>query len=151
RTESPSAIALKHLESKLLEKLSASLVESGTGMPGPQRVADILGRMQRSTETSVLNSLQEESPQIAEEVNQYRFGIEQFTELEDRIIQRVLREVEHEKVVLIMKGLDADRQQTLLRNMSERGAARVTEDLENMGPARVRDVEGAQRELIGVA
>jgi flagellar motor switch protein FliG len=151
RTETPSHIAVAHLEKRLFDKLKAtgSQVESGTS--GPQRVADILGRMQRSSESFVLNSLQEESPQIAEEVNQYRFGIEHFLELDDRTIQRVLREVEHDKMVLIMKGLETERHDAILKNMSERGAARLSEDLAAMGPARLRDVESAQRELVAAA
>jgi flagellar motor switch protein FliG len=151
RTQTPSPLAIQHLERRLADKLGGSTAPGETGIPGPQRVADILGRMQRSSETAVLNSLQEQSPQIAAEVNQYRFGIEQFLELEDRIIQRVLREVEPDKMVLILKGLDSEQHEIILRNMSERGAERLKEDLEALGPARLRDVESAQRELVSAA
>lgn len=152
RTETPSPIAIHHLERILMDKLTGSGGgASETASAGPKRVAEILGCMRKSVETVVLTSLQEQSPEIAEQVNHFRFGIEHFLELEDKAIQRILREVEQETLVLAMKGLDSAAQQVIYKNMSERAGERLMEDLEALGPARLKDVETAQQSIVSAA
>lgn len=152
RMESPAPMALQHLEGLLREKLRADSPDaSDDRAAGPRRVAEILGRMRRSTEDAVLSSLQDQAPTVAEEVNRFRVTFEDLLALDGRSLQRVLREVDADTLRLAMKGLDADRQQVIFSNMSERAAVRLREELENSGPTRLRDVETAQQTIVGIA
>jgi flagellar motor switch protein FliG len=150
--ETPAPIALEHLERCLVEKLQGEpMVEAESAQNGPRRVADILGRMRRSIESLVLASLEQHSPAIAQKVNRYRFTFEHLLQLEGRMLQRILRDVEADTLRLAMKGLDQEQQQIIISNMSERAAARLMEDLENGPPAQLRDVETAQQTMVAIA
>lgn len=150
--ETPAPLALEHLARHLSEKLRGEVsVEPAVPDAGPRRVADILGRMRRSVESLVLASLEQQSPTLAQRVSQYRFTFENLLELEPRSLQRVLRDVESDTLRLAMKGLDEVQQQVIYSNMSERAAARLKEDMENSGPTPLRDVEGAQQAMVGIA
>lgn len=150
--EAPAPVALQHLERCLVEKLrgESESIQEQIGA-GPRRVADILGRMRRSSEDAVMASLEEQSPHLAQKVNRYRISFEQILALDSRSIQRVLREVEGDTLRAAMKGLEDDQQTIIYTNMSERAAARLKEDLESIGPVRLRDVETAQSRIVGVA
>jgi flagellar motor switch protein FliG len=150
--EAPAPIALQHLERCVLEKLRGEQSpEPGERGAGPRRVAEILGRMRRSVETLVLSALEKHSPAIAEKVNRFRFSFENLLQLEGRVLQRVLRDVEADTLRVAMKGLDEEQQQIIFSNMSERAAARLKEELESTAPTRLRDVEGAQQAMVAVA
>jgi flagellar motor switch protein FliG len=150
--EAPAPIALTHLARHLTEKLRGEVcVEPPPADAGPRRVADILGRMRRSVENLVLASLEEQSPTLAQKVNQYRFTFENLLELQPRTLQRVLRDVEADTLRVAMKGLDEVQQQVIYSNMSERAAARLKEDLENSGPTPLREVEAAQQAMVVTA
>lgn len=150
--EAPAPIALQHLERCLLGKLrgeqSTAVDQPGAG---PRRVADILGRMRRSVESTVLAALEQQAPAVAEKINQCRFTFDDTVQLEGRVLQRILRDVDFETLRLAMRGLDEERQQKIFSNMSERASARLREDLETSGPARLRDVEEAQSAIVAVA
>jgi flagellar motor switch protein FliG len=150
--EAPAPIALDHLERCLQDKLRGepeTPTEDRTA--GPRRVAEILGRMRRSVESLVLSSLEQQSPEVAQKVQQYRFTFEDLLQLDGRSLQRILREVESETLRLAMKGLDEEQQETIFANMSERASARLKEELETASPIRLRDVEAAQSAMLAVA
>lgn len=149
--ETASPMAVEHLERYLLEKLGTQQSGRREEMGGPKRVADILGRMRRSVENTVLEALEQQSPEIAQKVNQYRFSFEHLMQLDGRSLQRVLRDVEPDTLRLAMKGMDEEQQQLIFRNMSERAAERLREDLESTGPTRLRDVETAQQTMVEIA
>jgi flagellar motor switch protein FliG len=149
--EAPSSMAVEHLERYLLEKLSSRQSARRDEVGGPKRVADILGRMRRSVETTVLQALEQQSPAIAQKVHQFRFSFEHVLQLEGRALQRVLRDVEADTLRLAMKGLDEEQQQIIYANMSERAAERLREDLDSTGPTRLRDVESAQQLMVEIA
>jgi len=149
--EAPSSMAVEHLERYLLEKLNSRQSARREEVGGPKRVADILGRMRRSVETTVLEALEQQAPMIAQKVHQYRFSFEHVLKLEGRALQRVLRDVEADTLRLAMKGLDEEQQQIIYSNMSERAAERLREDLESTGPTRLRDVESAQQMMVEIA
>lgn len=150
--EAPAPVALQHLERCLLEKLrgESEAIQEQIGA-GPRRLADILGRMRRSNEDAVMASLEAQSPHLAQKVNRFRISFEQILGLDARSLQRVLREVEGDVLRAAMKGLDEEQQATIYSNMSERAAARLREDLEMIGPIRLREVEAAQSRIVGIA
>jgi flagellar motor switch protein FliG len=150
--ETPAPIALEHLERYLTEKLRGEeRVELPPPDAAPRRVADMLGRMRRSVENLILASLEQQSPALAQKVNQFRFTFENLLELEGRTLQRVLRDVESDTLQTAMKGLDEVQQQVIYGNMSERAAARLKEDLENSGPTQLREVEAAHQKMVAIA
>jgi flagellar motor switch protein FliG len=107
--------------------------------------------MRRATEDSVFADLTEHAPEIAERIGRHRFTFSDLLALDGKSLQRVLRDVDADTLRLAMKGLDVEQQQILFSNMSERGAARLREDLENTGPTRLREVEGAQQSMVARA
>lgn len=151
-TETPSDLALEQIRQLLLEKSgSKPAAAAAGGQEGPKRVAEILGRMRRATEDSVIADLEQRSPEVARKVNKHRFTFSDFLGLDGRALQRVLRDVDADTLRLAMKGLTTEQQEVLFSNMSERGAARLREDLENTGPTRLSEVEGAQQSIIAKA
>ena len=151
RIEAPTEMAKEQIRQLLLEKAGN---RSGGALPsqeGPKRVAEILGKMRRATEDSVFADLTERAPEVAEKIGRHRFTFSDFLALDGKSLQRVLRDVDADTLRLAMKGLDVEQQQILFSNMSERGAARLREDLENTGPTRLREVEGAQQSMVARA
>lgn len=151
--ESPAPVAIEHLERSLADRLRSQNGGElgGPALDGPRKVADIMGRMRRAAEESLMASLEAQSPELARRVSRFRFTFDDLLKLDGKALQRVLREVENDTLKMAMKGLDEERQQTLFSNMSERAAARLREELENTGPTRLRDVETAQQGIVGIA
>lgn len=149
--EAPAPIALQALERCLGEKLRGVQGVRSDEQAGPRRVADILAQMRRSAENLVFAALEQHSPDLAQKVNQYRLSFEDLLKLEGRTLQRILRDVDAETLRLAIKGLDEERRQVLYANMSERAATQLKDDLETMGPTRLRDVEAAQQKMVAVA
>lgn len=148
--DTPAPIALEHLERILQEKVRGAS-SGGGSTEGPKRVADILGRMRRANEETLIASLSEQSPELAEQVNRFRFTFEDLLGLDGRTLQRVLREIDGDTLRLALKGLDEGRQDVIFSNMSERAGARLREDLESTGPTRLSEVEGAQQKIVAIA
>ena len=107
--------------------------------------------MRRSVEKLIMDALEQQSPDLAQQVTQFLFGFEDVLRLDGRNLQRILRDVEPDTLRLAMKGLDEERQQIIYGNISERAGARLKEDLENTGATRLRDVEAAQQAIVAVA
>lgn len=149
--ETPSPRALHHLEQALVERVTMGTLNNEESPGGPRRVADILGRMRRSVESLFFSSLEEESPDLARQVNQYRFTFENLMEENDRTLQRVMRDLDTSTLPLIIKGLTDEQVALVYRNMSERAAERIREEVDNLGPVRLRDVEAAQQTMVNVA
>lgn len=149
--ETPSPRALRHLERALVEKVTMGSLSTDESPGGPRRVADILGRMRRSVENIFFSSLEEESPDLARQVNRYRFTFENLMEESDRTLQRVMRDLDTSTLPLIIKGLTDEQVELVYRNMSERAAERIREEVGNLGPVRLRDVEAAQQTMVNVA
>jgi flagellar motor switch protein FliG len=149
--ETPAPRAIQHLERCLVDKLGGAAGAGSGGSDGPRRVADILGRLRRSVENSLLSSLEKQSPDLLVQVNRHRFTFEQLLEQDDRTLQRVLRETDGSELPLVIKGLDDTQQEKLYRNMSERAAERLREDVANLAGVRLRDVELAQQGMVNAA
>lgn len=143
---SPDVIARveEALRSKLGNVSSAEISMRG----GIEDLADVLNNTDRTTEKSILERLGRIDPELTEKVRALMFVFEDLVTLDDRSIQRVLQEVESKELALAMKGVPAQVNEAILRNMSQRAAETLTEELELLGAVRRADVEGAQSRIV---
>jgi flagellar motor switch protein FliG len=142
---------LDHVEDILRRKLSAVLGPTEASVAGGvQSLVDILNRSDRTTERLILEGLETEDPELADEVRQRMFVFEDITSLDDRAVQLVLRQVESADLAVALKGVREDVRTKVLKNMSERAAENLAEEIELLGPVRTRTVEEAQAKVVGI-
>jgi len=141
---------LREVERVLERKLSTISSEDFTNAGGVESVVEILNLVDRSTEKSIIETLEEEEPELAEEIKKKMFVFEDIVLLDDRSIQKVLREVDTQELAKALKGVDPEVQDKIFRNMSKRAASLLKEDMEFMGPIRLRDVEEAQQKIVNI-
>lgn len=142
---------IKHIEQVLEKKFSSVLqpVElSAAG--GVQALVDILNRADRATERLILEGLEGADPELADEVRQRMFVFEDITLLDDRAVQLVLRQVDTKDLAVALKGVHVNVRDKILRNMSERASANLTEEIELLGPIRLKTVEEAQASVVRI-
>lgn len=136
---------------RILESKFSSVVSSDYSMAGGiESLAEILNYSDRSTEKAILDSLEINDPEVAEQIRELMFVFEDLVLLEDRAIQRVLREVETKDLAMALKGSKEEVKEKIFKNMSERAAAMLKDDMEYMGPARAKDVQEKQSAIVGV-
>ena len=141
---------IREIERVLERKLSAVLTQDFTSAGGLRALVDVLNAVDRSTERTILESLDEQNAELADEVRRMMFLFEDIVTLDDRSIQQVLREVETNDLAVALKGTAQEVQDRIFGNMSERAAAMLREDLEFMGPVRMKQVEEAQQLVVAV-
>ena len=132
---------IRRVEQVLEKKVSSILNQELTQAGGPKALVDLLNRVDRSTERLIMESLQDNNPELADAVKNMMFVFEDIVQLDDRAIQAILREVDVKELATALKGVNVDVQQKIFRNMSERAVAMLKEDMEFMGPVRLRLVE----------
>jgi flagellar motor switch protein FliG len=115
---------------------------------GPQRLVDLLMRADRETEQRVLDSLAEQSPELAQQVRDKMFVFEDLVNLDEKAIQLAIRSVEMSDLCLALKSANDDIKEAVFRNMSERAAAGLREDLETLTSAKARDIGAAQKRVV---
>ncbi len=136
---------------KVLERKLASLVNQDyTIVGGVDAIVNILNTVDRSTEKHIMESLEIEEPELADEIRKKMFVFEDILLLDDRAIQRVLRDVENSDLGIALKGANEEVQNVIFKNLSKRLAAMIKEDMEFMGPVRMKDVEEAQQKIVSV-
>ncbi|MGB9813197.1 MAG: flagellar motor switch protein FliG [Thermovenabulum sp.] len=136
---------------KVLEKQLASVVmEDFTNVGGVQAIVNILNNVDRTTEKNILEVLEMETPELAEEIKRRMFVFEDIVTLDNRTIQRILREVDNQDLVLALKGSSEEVKNKIFANVSKRQAEMLQEDLQYMGPVRLRDVEEAQQKIVAI-
>jgi flagellar motor switch protein FliG len=136
---------------RILESKFSSVVTADFSMAGGvESLAEILNRTDRTTEKAILDSLEMKDPEVAEQVRELMFVFEDIIQLDDRSIQRVLREVETKDLAMSLKGANEEVKEKILRNMSERASAMLQDDMEYMGPVRAKDVQEKQTYIVGV-
>jgi flagellar motor switch protein FliG len=123
----------------------------GKQIGGPRPVAEILNYVDKGTEERVLIGLAKMEPELAENVRRLMFTFEDLSKIDDLSIQVLIREVEREKWVMAMRTASPTLKKKIFANMSERAGALLREELESMGPLRLRDVEAVQREILDFA
>lgn len=143
------------LISSLDEVLKAELASVGNldnqQLGGVEPVAEMLNSMDKSTETSILARIEEKDPQLAEEIKRLMFVFDDLIAVDDRGMQTLLKEVPNDKLILALKVSSPEVSEKMFKNMSTRAAQLLKEDLENMGPQRLSDVEAAQSEIVNIA
>jgi flagellar motor switch protein FliG len=145
-----SAEIIHQVEEIIRQKLSVVVQQEYSTAGGVKALADILGHTDRSTERVVLDHLGSEDGELAEEVRRMLFVFEDIVKLDDRSIQQVLREADQKDLTLALRGAPEAVKDGVLKNMSERGAAMLVEELEIQQPQRKRDVDAAQGRIVAV-
>lgn len=140
--------ALRELNETLLRVLSGSASIKKTAMGGVRTVANILNYIGTANETSVVDAVREYDPDLAQKILDEMFVFENLMEIDDRSIQLILREVQSDSLVLALKGASPDLREKIFKNMSQRAAEMLREDLEAKGPVRVSEVESEQKEIL---
>lgn len=141
---------IKEVE-RVLEKKLASLVNQDyTIVGGVDAIVNILNTVDRSTEKHIMESLEIEEPELADEIRKKMFVFEDILLLDDRAIQRVLRDVDNSDLGVALKSANEEVQNVIFKNLSKRLAAMIKEDMEFMGPVRMKDVEEAQQKIVSV-
>lgn len=141
---------LSEIEKIVESKFSSVVVQDFSKAGGVEALANILNRADRSTERNVIELLEIQSPQLAEEVRELMFVFEDIVNLEDRAIQRILREVETKDLAMSLKGTKEDVKEKVFKNMSERAQAMLRDEMEYMGPVRAREVQEIQTKIVGI-
>lgn len=136
----------KGLEARLANMLNQSFEKLG----GVTSVAEMLNLTDRTTEKSIMEGLEADDPDLVEEIRRLMFVFEDINLVDDKGIQAVLKEVENDELSLALKTASQDLQDKIFRNMSERAATLISEDMEFMGPVRVSDVESAQQRIVDI-
>lgn len=140
----------KEIEKVLENKLSAVVTTEDMVTGGVKSLVAILNKVDRATEKSIFEHLETEDPELAEEVRRLMFIFEDIVKLHDVSIQKVLREVDTKDLALAMRGANKDVNERIFKNMSKRASEMLREEIEYMGPVRLRDVEDAQQRIVNV-
>lgn len=143
---SPEVIA--QIEQILEQKLSTTVTQDYTQAGGIEAIVNVLNGVDRSTERTILDSLEIQDPELAEEIKKRMFVFEDIATLDNRSIQRVIRDVDNTDLQLALKVASEEVRETIFRNMSKRMAETFREEMEFMGPVRLRDVEEAQSRIV---
>jgi flagellar motor switch protein FliG len=139
---------LMEVDKVLQNQLIAMGGKEGKKVGGITSVAEILNAVDRATEEEVLSEIEEESAQMAEDIRNLMFVFEDIKALDDRAIRELLKEVSNEELTQALKGASEELRDKFFRNLSERAANMIQEDLEIMGPIRLAEVEGAQQNVV---
>ena len=141
---------LREVERVLEKKLSTVSNEDYTSAGGVDSIVEILNLVDRASEKSIIESLEDEDPDLAEEIKKKMFIFEDIVMLSDRDIGKVLREVNTEDLSKALKQVDTEVQDKIFRNMSKRAGTMLREEMEYMGPIRIKDVEEAQQKIVSI-
>jgi flagellar motor switch protein FliG len=141
---------LREVERVLEKKLSTLSSEDYTAAGGVESIVEILNLVDRASEKQIIEALEDEDPELAEEIKKRMFVFEDIVMLDDRAIQKVMREVDSQELAKALKSVDAEVQDKIFRNMSKRAAGMLKEDMEYMGPVRLKDVEEAQQKIVSI-
>jgi len=141
---------IRDMEAVLEGKISSVIQQDNTVVGGIQSLVDILNRVGRSAEKVVLEGLEREDPALAEEVKRRMLVFEDMVMLPDNFIQRVLREVNTKDLAVAMRGAGEEVNSLIYKNLSKRAAEMLKEEIEFMGPVRLREVEQSQQKIVNI-
>jgi flagellar motor switch protein FliG len=141
---------LREVERVLEKKLSTLSSEDFSAAGGVESIVEILNLVDRASEKQIIEALEDEDPELAEEIKKRMFVFEDIVMLDDRSIQKVMREVDSQELAKALKSVDTEVQDKIFRNMSKRAASMLKEDMEYMGPVRLKDVEESQQKIVSI-
>ncbi|MBQ1335733.1 MAG: flagellar motor switch protein FliG [Selenomonadaceae bacterium] len=141
---------IREVERVLERKLSTLVNQDFTTAGGVEAVVEVLNRVDRTTEKSILEALEVDNPELAEEIKRRMFVFEDIVLLDDRSLQMVLREVDNKDLSLALKATPSEVSDKVYKNMSKRAADMLREEIEFMGPVKIRDVEEAQVKVVNI-
>lgn len=148
--ERTSPEMLQEVEAVLERKLSSVVNQDFTVAGGIDTLVDILNRVDRGTEKGILEDLEREDQELVEEIRKRMFVFEDIITLDDQSIRRVLREIDFKDLAYALKGSSNEVNERILRNLSKRAGEMLQEDIEMLGPVRLREVEEAQQKIVQV-
>lgn len=150
RMESASPTAVKMIEDELQKKFSSLIVTENVQIGGLDHIAAIMNNLERSSEKSIFDGLEKSDGTLAEEIRKRMFVFEDIVHMDDRSVQRFVRDCDMRDLVLALKGANKDVTNKLFANMSTRMRQNIEEDLEITTNVRIRDVEEAQQRIVGI-
>ncbi|MDO4772696.1 MAG: flagellar motor switch protein FliG [Bacillota bacterium] len=148
--EATSPQVIKEVEFILEKKLSSMVTKDFASTGGIQAIVDILNSVDRATEKFIMETLEVEEAELAEEIRQKMFVFEDILNLDSVYVQRFIREVENNDLTVALKGCKEELQEYIFSNMSKRMAEMLKEDMQFMGPIRLKNVEEAQQKIVGI-
>ena len=141
---------IKEVEALIEQKLSDLASDEMSGGGGLNVIVPILNNTERAAERLIMSRLEEQDPELAENIRNRMFVFENIVQLEDRSIQKVLRRVDNKTLAMAMKGTPPEVFNKIMKNLSAKAAELLKDDIEVLGPVRIRDVEQAQREIVNI-
>jgi flagellar motor switch protein FliG len=141
---------IRKVEQVLERKMHSIINTEMTKAGGPKALVDLLNRCDRATERLIIEALSENNPELAEEVKNMMFVFEDVVSLDDRAVQAVLKEVDMKELATALKAVGQEVQEKIFRNMSERAMGMLKEDMDYMGPVKLKVVEEAQQKIVSV-
>ncbi len=148
--DSTSPEIINEVEQILERKLSATVTQDYTQTGGVEAVVDVLNGVDRATERTILDALEIQDPELAEEIKKRMFVFEDIVTLDNRAIQRIIRDCETEDLMLSLKVSSDEVKEIVFSNMSSRMVETFKDEMEYMGPVRLREVEEAQSRIVGI-
>lgn len=148
--ESISPETLDQVEEVLVSQIKSLFGGDVSEIGGVRAVAEMLNNVDRGAEKNILGNLERENPELATEIKNLMFVFEDVMLLDDRSMQRVLKEVDTKELAMALKGASEELQEKFFKNMSSRAAEMIREDMEFMGPIRLKDVEEVQQRIVDV-
>lgn len=146
--DSTSPEVLDQVERVLEQKLSATVTQDYSSAGGIEAIVQVLNGVDRGTERTILDALEIQDPELAEEIKKRMFVFEDIVNMDNRSIQRIIRDVDNVDLQLALKVASEEVREMLFKNMSKRMAETFKEEMEYMGPVRLRDVEEAQTRIV---
>ena len=141
---------IREVERVLERKLSSLVTQDFTTAGGVKAIVEVLNRVDRTTEKTIIETLEVDNPELTEEIKRLMFVFEDIVMLDDRSLQMVLREVDTKDLSLALKATTQEVAAKVYKNMSKRAADMLKEEIEFMGPVKIRDVEEAQQKIVNV-
>ncbi len=141
---------IREVERVLERKLSSLVTQDFTTAGGVKAIVEILNRVDRTSEKAIIETLEIDNPELTEEIKKLMFVFEDIVSIDDRSIQRILRDVDNKDLSLALKATPKEVADKVFKNMSTRAADMLREEIEFMGPVKIRDVEEAQQRIVNV-
>jgi flagellar motor switch protein FliG len=139
---------IRDVERILERKLSSLVTQDFTAAGGVDSIVEILNRVDRTTERTIIENMEVQNPELAEEIKKRMFVFEDIVLLDDRSLQLVLREIDNKDLALALKATSGEVANKIYKNISKRAAEMLREEIEYMGPVRIRDVEESQQKIV---